>query len=282
VYRRKSLAVARVAAGVSVDAVARELDVPPHLIRSWVAEPARVEVLVTSQLEIARALGYQIRERSRVLDLGCGSGALAYGYRDRSFEAYGYDIEDYLSLRSPEDRAFFRIGAASDALPFEDAFFDLVLTDQVLEHVQDQAHFMRELYRVMKPGAISLHTFPARYTLVEPHMYVPFGSVLMHRWWYALWAALGVRNEYQRGLSAREVARENSVFAAEALRYMPSSLYEALCDEIGFECRWFEQEGLGLNRRRLARAAGHVNRVVPLLGWAIRTFHSRRLALAKV
>jgi hypothetical protein len=39
-----------------------------------------------------------------------------------------------------------------------------------------------------------VHIIPARYAPIEGHIHVPFGGVLQHRWWYELWALLGIRH----------------------------------------------------------------------------------------
>ncbi len=45
------------------------------------------------------------------------------------------------------------------SLPFKDGEFDAVMSDQVLEHVEGDPHLaINELFRVLKPNGISLHT----------------------------------------------------------------------------------------------------------------------------
>ena len=68
-------------------------------------------------------------------------------------------------------------------LPFADNTFDFVFSDQVLEHVQDHNLAFAEIARVMKPGGISLHIFPARLKPTEAHVFVPLGGVMQSRWW---------------------------------------------------------------------------------------------------
>lgn len=80
--------------------------------------------------------------RKRVLDVGCGvkpylpyfSGATSY---------VGVDVQDNPNAD---------LHGAIEALPVDDGSFDVVLATQVLEHVDDPAAAVRELYRVTAPG----------------------------------------------------------------------------------------------------------------------------------
>lgn len=176
--------------------------------------------------------GCYLDETSKVLDFGCGSGALVYAFRDAGFDAHGFDIHDCLELRAPEDRAHFSIankgGDTSDfsldwasfLLPYEDQTFDFVLSSQVMEHVQDHDIVLRELARVTKPGGIGIHIFPPKYMPIEPHTFVPFGGMTKAYWWYRLWAALGIRNQYQRGKPAWHVADLNARYARSGTNYL--------------------------------------------------------------
>jgi SAM-dependent methyltransferase len=44
--------------------------------------------------------------------------------------------------------------------PFEDNSFDVIFCNHVLEHVEDDAQCMRELYRIMKPGGWGIFQVP--------------------------------------------------------------------------------------------------------------------------
>lgn len=176
---------------------------------------------------------YLTRE-SRILDFGCGDGRHVYEYRDAGFNAYGFDIRPAPMYRCPADEQYFRfaltgkpmnvsdflIDQAWYLIPFEAEFFDFVFSSETMEHVQDHELVFRETARVLKKGGVAIHTFPARYVPVEPHIFVPFGGVIHHFLWFFLWACLGIRNEFQRHMGPVECARDNARYARTGLNYM--------------------------------------------------------------
>ncbi|KAB2928380.1 MAG: class I SAM-dependent methyltransferase [Dechloromonas sp.] len=148
-----------------------------------------------------------------ILDLGCGKGELVAHLRQQGHEAYGCDIAGSDAsnfVPSPQSDGSLRsIQLAPYRLPFEDNQFDCVVSTQVLEHVMDYASTFREIHRVLRPGGISLHVFPSRYTFIEPHVLVPLATLVRNRPWLYFWALLGIRNQFQKGKNAREVTQLN-------------------------------------------------------------------------
>lgn len=234
-------------------------------------------------LAITRRLGHDINRSSNILDFGCGSGKTVIGlHKDGYVNSQGFDIVDYLEPNEKVDRSHFHIGLNSKGgLPFKDDTFDFVISEQVFEHVLDQVEMLRELHRIMRSGAVSIHVFPARYNLIEPHIKVPLGGVFGHRWYYKLWALLGIRNEFQKGLTADETARRNAFYFVDGIKYVPNSCYEVIWEELGFNWKWIDQENFDTSHRKFVRAVGKVNRSLPLIGWLNRTFHTRRVMLEK-
>lgn len=227
-------------------------------------------------------LEYSLALDSRILDFGCGAGTTVNAFHDQGFaNTVGFDMRDYLDLRAPEHRSRFRIGFERGGLPFASDTFDLVISEEVFEHVHDQAPIWRELHRIMKPGGIAIHVSPGPYSLIEPHNYVPFGGVFAHYWWYKLWAVVGIRNEFQKKLSAIETARRNTVRFVENLNYINNSCYEIIWEELGFDWKWIDQESFDTNSRQIIRWAGRLNRVFPLICWISRTFVTRRVLLKR-
>lgn len=82
-------------------------------------------------------------ESYRVLDVGCGPKPYYPFFAERASEYVGVDV-----VENPV--AEFR--GSVEALPVDDAAFDIVLCTQVLEHCDDPAQAVRELRRVTAPG----------------------------------------------------------------------------------------------------------------------------------
>jgi SAM-dependent methyltransferase len=235
------------------------------------------------ELDVLTALGVNLPKTAKILDFGCGAGNTVRGFRSRGFvNVHGYDVRDGRSLlaASPNvDRENISVGSLLDLrLPYEDNTFDLVTSDQVFEHVQDQARVFQELFRITKPGGHGLHIIPARYMPIEGHIHVPFGGVIQHRAWYKLWATLGIRNEYQKGLSADETADHNAYFVTDATRYIATSCYRVMWKEIGFEYEFAEQQFFDTHPRPRMRKIGKLGYPAMCL---YRTFRSRVVHLRK-
>ena len=74
----------------------------------------------------------------RVLDAGCGVGMYVKALLPYADEVYGAEIEDeYLELAAHNAPAAQLQAAAAEHLPYADNQFDLVLSHEVLEHVDD-------------------------------------------------------------------------------------------------------------------------------------------------
>jgi ubiquinone/menaquinone biosynthesis C-methylase UbiE len=95
-----------------------------------------------------------LRGDERALDVGCGTGALAYALAPLVGEVVGVDSsEEYLSAAredAPEGCTFV-LGDA-EALPFPYGDFDLVGCLRVLHHVNRPELVVSEIARVTRPG----------------------------------------------------------------------------------------------------------------------------------
>jgi len=119
----------------------------------------------------------------RVLDVGCGRGALVLYLNRLGYSAFGLEIDADVVKNGSKifhdsglniNDKIKVISLHNDRWGFQENYFDLIISDQVLEHVEDLSHIARECARVMKASGMSFHFLPAKWTVFEPHLYVPF------------------------------------------------------------------------------------------------------------
>lgn len=177
-------------------------------------------------LSIAKDKSIISDTNASILDFGCGSGKSVSELRALGYDAFGCDMafkkDDAVDTDGLKDNNIIRLIPSSNyRLPFEDDAFDLIISNQVFEHVQNYSETISELHRVLKPGGSAIHVFPSRYNPVEPHVYVPLSSIIKSYPWLLLWAFLGVRNDKQKGLSARVIATNNYKYLNSCTNYLP-------------------------------------------------------------
>src|SRR5712692_4669723 len=107
-------------------------------------------------------------ERACMLDIGCGVGTYVRRLRDLSPTVYGIDVSPD-RLRRSAGSVPGLIAAVGEFLPFADSAFDLVLLNEVIEHVQDDRRTMTEAFRVLRAGGYVAIYAPNRLYPFETH-----------------------------------------------------------------------------------------------------------------
>lgn len=108
------------------------------------------------------------RLHGRWLENGCGVGMYVEHLTPLAGEVIGmeYDLE---RARAAHERSKHILGAAGEALPFQADSFDMILSHEVLEHVQDDWQAVQEMVRVLKPGGRAIIFVPNRGYPFETH-----------------------------------------------------------------------------------------------------------------
>jgi SAM-dependent methyltransferase len=162
------------------------------------------------------------RPGAAILDFGCGAGRLVRAGIEAGLAIRGADVYYAGAHDRAEAQAAGLLGTAiieisgktsGGRLPFPDASFDLVVNNQVMEHVADLNAALREIDRVLKPGGVLLSLFPARDVWREGHIGIPLvhrlprGSQVRFGYTWAL-RALGLGAWKQQAPDSRQWARD--------------------------------------------------------------------------
>jgi SAM-dependent methyltransferase len=115
--------------------------------------------IYASVLRRASMLG--LPRGAKVLDAPCGDGEVSIELAKLGFEVSGVDmVEELLPAAREALDGRFRLADMTRPLPWPDASFDLVLSVEGVEHLEDAFSFIREMHRLLKPGGILIVTTP--------------------------------------------------------------------------------------------------------------------------
>jgi ubiquinone/menaquinone biosynthesis C-methylase UbiE len=99
-----------------------------------------------------------LRGDERVLDVGCGTGALAYAVAPLARQVVGVDSDPAMVERARVDAPgnVHVVLGDGEQLPFGEAEFDVAATLRTLHHTAHADRLVAELHRVTKPGGTIL------------------------------------------------------------------------------------------------------------------------------
>lgn len=119
----------------------------------------------------------------RALDYGCGKGGVIVGALAKNIDVYGADIfykdgriRGYVEKQGLLNTRVKEIVDGNTGFPSD--YFDLVVSNQVFEHVENLDSALEEIARVLKPGGTLYALFPVRETWWEGHFGIPFLHLL--------------------------------------------------------------------------------------------------------
>ncbi len=123
---------------------------------------------------------------SRVLDLGCGDGALlAHLQATRGCSGYGIEIADDNVLACARRGVnVVQLNLEEGLALFDDHSFDVVLQLQTLQHLRNTERMLRETARVGRIGIVSFPNFahwPNRVSVLQGRM--PVTRTLPYQWY---------------------------------------------------------------------------------------------------
>jgi ubiquinone/menaquinone biosynthesis C-methylase UbiE len=123
-----------------------------HSERQWGIEP---------EPQVIEFAEHNIPFGSKILDLGTGAGAQAFGLAKLGFEVEGLDVSESAIKRCLErktnEKINFTVGDVIN-LPYQDNLFDAAVDCVVFQHLslEDLEKALGEVLRILRPGGLFL------------------------------------------------------------------------------------------------------------------------------
>jgi SAM-dependent methyltransferase len=140
---------------------------------------------------------FQLPADAKVLDVGSGVGSFVVACRRRGVRAFGIEPDRIgkgagltaIQIARSRLRTQAFVAGVGERLPFPDSSFDLVVMNQVVEHVSDQRGVLQEAARVVKVGGAIYVACPNYLRFYEPHYklrWFPLLPKLLGNWYLRL------------------------------------------------------------------------------------------------
>jgi len=154
----------------------------------------------------------------RVLEFGCGIGTYVREICRYTPHVFGFDIEFNRLKTGSTQGVRGLVTAAAERLPFSDGAFDVVFSNEVLEHVSDDRAACREIARVLKPGGRAVIFVPNRWYLFETHGIYWRGQYHFGNWPFVNWLPARWRNQLAPHVRAYTTGQLQDLFRGTPMR----------------------------------------------------------------
>lgn len=141
-----------------------------------------------------------------ILDLGSGEGGTSYTLSRNNFVvSLDYSFTRLKRHSQNFDKIdHYRINSNAKLLPFASISFDLIILQDVIEHINETELLIIELNRILKPGGIIYLSTPNRFSVFniisDPHWGMPFLSLFKRK---------AIKNFYLKKFRKDEIERKD-------------------------------------------------------------------------
>jgi 2-polyprenyl-3-methyl-5-hydroxy-6-metoxy-1,4-benzoquinol methylase len=98
--------------------------------------------------------------KTRVLDVGCATGSLLASLRQRGWETAGVEISRAQAEYGKIQRNLDLRNGSLEEIRFSGEYFNVVIASHLIEHLNDPASFVMEVYRILDPKGYFFVTTP--------------------------------------------------------------------------------------------------------------------------
>lgn len=111
-------------------------------------------------IRVEELIDEYIKRNSLVLDVGCGTGINTVKLKNKTKNIIGLDVKNF--IKNEHKDSFKFVKGDGKKIPFKQNYFDFVTCWDVIEHIKEDSLFLREIFRVLKPGGLLLLSTPNR------------------------------------------------------------------------------------------------------------------------
>jgi len=183
------------------------------------------------------------RSSFKVVDVGCGAGALVKYLRiglpiilpGAAVEVDGFDVSDFAPHGNSNLAPDTKTVRTGDPWPYADHSVDVIISNQVIEHVFNPAFFFREIARCLTLGGVSIHLGPFKDVIWEDHVCIPLAHRITRPGYIRTMAKI-FHNERALAIPGgkeREFGECAADYIRQYTRYMTRKETKRLCADVG-------------------------------------------------
>lgn len=123
----------------------------------------------------------------RILDIGCGDGASLIELKRRGFDVYGIEADENVAVVRDAFKLPIHIGMIEDC-PFPERSFDLIIANQVIEHIVDLDSFIKHIQKFLAPHGRVIISTPNGNSVYRKifgkkwaHWHIPYHQHIMNK-----------------------------------------------------------------------------------------------------
>jgi ubiquinone/menaquinone biosynthesis C-methylase UbiE len=230
-----------------------------------------------------------------VLDWGCGRGRAVAWLREQAYNAFGTDIDpepvrncrDLLTARGLNSESIVSLLENGEENKFPDACFHLIFSEGVLEHVKDLEQVAANFKRLMAPGGVGVHFFPAHKHCTEIHLFMPFLHWLpknkLRKLYIRILLLLGKGPKWKelQNKSKKEQAQAYYEYTIHKTYYRRLDVVTNVFKRHNFKVDYMPLADFGLDEHPLLGKLVKIKSLQPILNWGMRNFGQVGLLITK-
>lgn len=205
-------------------------------------------------------------QQINILDWGCGMGKEVLRLRDNGYTAFGVEINEKLIKKNLPffinrgyNSSILQAVSEDNKTNFPDEYFDIILSNQVFEHIEDMESVLAEMKRITKKNGVGYHRFPAHKKIKEVHLRMPFVHWLpknrLREFLITVFVLIGIEPKWRKvkGKSLRDKVAWYYQYSIQSTFYRNISTLVNLGTKAGFDVRFDVHINPKIRNRKLLK-----------------------------